>query len=117
MGKIKKQITELDIDNINTDVSWKLIGHSYQIFDTGDYDGYYEITDGKISLLTKDEDDEVLKSVVDVLNDLGCKFYQDDWFEFENKMLKEEINRLKFMIDNNLGWEDMHNDISSMHEL
>ena len=29
-------------------IEWKLIGHSYQIADTGDYDGHYEITDGKI---------------------------------------------------------------------
>ncbi len=31
---------------------WELKGHSHQIADTGDYDGHYEITNGKISLLT-----------------------------------------------------------------
>jgi hypothetical protein len=46
------------------------------------------------------------------LNNSGCKFYQDDWIEFENKMLKEEIIRLKFMIDNGLGWKDMENGIT-----
>ena len=76
-----------------------------------------EITNGKISLLTKDDDDEALQPIVDALNDSGCKFYQDDWFEFENKILKEEITRLKFMINNGLGWKDMENDISPMHEL
>ena len=35
----------------------------------------------------------------------------------ENKILKEKITRLKFMIDNGLGWKDMENDISPMHEL
>jgi hypothetical protein len=85
-------------------MKWELKGHSHQIADTGDYDGYYEITNGKISLLTKDDDDEALQPVVDALNNSGCKFYQDDWIEFENKMLKEEISRLKFMINNGLGF-------------
>ena len=84
---------------VSTSTLWELKGHSHQIADTGDYDGYYEITNGKISLLTKDDDDESLQPIVDALNDSGCKFYQDDWFEFENNMLKEEISRLKFMID------------------
>jgi hypothetical protein len=83
--------------------AWELKGHSHQIADTGDYDGYYEITNGKISLLTKDDDDEALQPIVDALNDSGCEFYQDDWLEFENKMLKEEISRLKFRIDNAVG--------------
>lgn len=70
---------------------WKIKGHPYQIADTGDYGGHYEITNGKISLLTKEENDEVLQPIVDALNNSGCKFYQDDWFEFENKLLKERI--------------------------
>lgn len=90
---------------------WKLVPHSHQIADTGDYDGHYEITNGKISLLTKDDDDEALQPIVNALNDSKCKFYQDDWLEFENKILKEEIRRLKFMIENGLGWKDMNNDI------
>lgn len=109
------ETTQLGIGVVNTSTSWELKGHSHQIADTGDYDGYYEITNGKISLLTTD-DDEALQPIVDVLNDSGCKFYQDDWFEFENKILKEEITRLKFMIDNGLGWKDMENDVSPIHE-
>ena len=108
---------QLGIGAVSTSTGWELKGHSHQIADTGDYDGYYEITNGKISLLTKDDDDEALQPIVDALNDSGCKFYQDDWFEFENNMLKEEISRLKFMIDNGLGWKDMENDISPMHGL
>lgn len=72
---------------------WNLIPHSYQIADTGDYDGHYEVTDGTISLLTKDDDDEALAGVVKALNDSGCKFYQDDAAEFELKLLKEEITK------------------------
>ena len=101
------ETAQLGIGAVSTSTDWKLKGHSHQIADTGDYDGYYEITNGKISLLTKDDDDEALQPIVDALNDSGCKFYQDDWFEFENKMLKEEISHLKFMIDNGLGWKDM----------
>lgn len=112
-----QETSQLGIGAVSTSTGWKLKGHSHQIADTGDYDGCYEITNGKISLLTKDDDDEALQPIVDALNDSGCKFYQDDWFEFENKRLKEEISRLKFMIDNGLGWKDMENDISPMHEL
>lgn len=74
---------------------WKLIGHLYQITDTGDYDGHYEITNGKISLLTRDDDDESLRPIVDALNDSCCKFYQDDWLEFENKIFKDENAELR----------------------
>ena len=31
--------------------------------------------------------------------------------------LKEKNKKLKFMIDNGLGWEDMKNDITYPHEL
>lgn len=75
--------------------TWKLIGHSHQIADTGDYDGRYEITNGKISIFTQDDDDEALDTVVSALNDSGCRFYLDDWAEFENRLLKDEISQLK----------------------
>lgn len=74
---------------------WKLIGHSHQIADTGDYDGHYEVTNGKISLLTKDDDDEAIQPIVDALNDSGAIFYQDDFFEFENRAIKQELEQLK----------------------
>lgn len=85
-------------ERIESNSDWKLIGHSHQIADTGDYDGHYEITNGKISLLTQDDDDESLQPIVDALNDSGCKFYQDDWFEFENKMLKDENAELREIV-------------------
>lgn len=75
---------------------WKLESSSYQIADTGDYDGHYEITNGKISLLTKDDDDEALQTIVDAFNDAGCDFYQDDCFEFENRQLKEDLENFKW---------------------
>jgi hypothetical protein len=112
-----QQTPQLHKHSVSTSTLFKLVGHSSQIADTGDYDGYYEITNGKISLLTKDDDDEVLQPIVDALNNSGCKFYQDDWFEFENLMLKDEIKKLKFMIENGIGWKDMENDISPMHEI
>jgi len=31
--------------------------------------------------------------------------------------LKEEKKKLEFMIENGLGWKDMENDISPMHEI
>jgi len=71
-----------------------LKGHSYQIADTGDYDGHWEITNGKVSLFTKDdpEDEAALKSVADSLNNSGCKFYLDDSAEIENKILQSHLS-------------------------
>lgn len=69
---------------------WKLVAHSYQIADTGDYDGHYEITNGKISIFTKDDDDGALMSIVNALNDSGCEFYVDD-LSYEVDCLKSQI--------------------------
>ena len=90
---------------------WKLVAHYYQIADTGDYDGCYEITNGKISIFTRDDDDEVLEPIIKVLNESGCKFYLDDSAEFEVHILRKENERLRYMIDNNLGWDNIKDDI------
>ncbi len=91
---------------------WKLIPHSYQIADTGDYDGHYELTNGKISIFSKNEDDDILEGVIKALNESGCEFYLDDSASFEADILREENKRLHFMIENKLGWEDMKNDVA-----
>lgn len=47
--------------------------HSYQIADTGDYDGYWEITNGTDRIITKEDGDEIeayLQSIADRLNEL-----------------------------------------------
>lgn len=72
---------------------------------------------GKSQSGTKDDDEEALQPIINALNDLGCSFYQDNIFDFESKILKEEIKRLHFMIDNGLGWDDMKNDITLPHEI
>lgn len=77
---------------------WKLAGHSYQIADTGDYDGCYEITDGKISIFTNDDDDDALQQVVDALNASDCDFYQNDLLEMENRMLRDDVAFLREQI-------------------
>lgn len=74
---------------------WELKGHSHQIADTGDYDGCYEITDGIVSIFTKEDDDEGLTPIVEALNNSGCEFYLDDSVEFENHLLKMEIETMK----------------------
>lgn len=74
---------------------WKLVGHSYQIADTDDYDGHYEITNGKITIITKDDDELALQPIVDALNNSGCKFYIDTPEELENHILRHENKMLK----------------------
>lgn len=102
---------------VTSSADWKFVAHSHQIADTGDYDGCYEITNGKVSIFTKDDDDEALESVVKALNESGCKFYLDDSTEFEAHILREENKRLHYMIENGLGWEDMKNDAKYPTEL
>lgn len=55
---------------------WILVPHTYQIADTGDYDGHWQLTNGDISLITKDDhlgDEEGLQ-LVKALNDTDCKW-------------------------------------------
>jgi hypothetical protein len=86
--------------------TWKLIGHSYQCGPTGDYDGYYEITNGEMSILSKDDDDESLRPVVEVLNLSNCNFYLDNSLSIENYLLKQQIKMLKDMIENDIKTEE-----------
>lgn len=60
--------------------------HSYQIADTGDYDGYWEITNGEISLQTNDDGDDmdkILGTIATALNDSECKFHLDNSKEID----------------------------------
>ena len=57
---------------------WEFKSHSHQIADTGDYDGYYEISNGDITLVTRDDFEDAerqLKTAVAALNRWGIKFY------------------------------------------
>ncbi len=76
--------------------NWDIIVHNSQIADTGDYDGYYELTNGKISLFTRDEpdnDDELL-SIKDILNYTNFKWYIDDSDSYILEAEKEENRKL-----------------------
>lgn len=77
---------------------WELKTHSYQIADTGDYDGHYELTNGVISLITRDEVDDTDRDVlIQLLNEMGCKW--EDWKlsdkEFEVHLKQQEVDRWK----------------------
>lgn len=72
--------------------------HTHAIGDTGDYDGFWEITNGKISLCTTDDEDdteEVLGRIVKVINDSGIKFFLDDseaqGFYYEGLGYKQQL--------------------------
>lgn len=88
--------------------------HSYQIGDTGDYDGYWEITNGEISLQTNDDGDDmdkILGTIATALNDSECKFHLDNSKEIDlhceceglKIQLKEQeasaIEREKVLVD------------------
>lgn len=59
---------------------WKIIPHSYQIADTGDYDGHYELTNGTISLITRDDVDtdnpdiDGINHMIEIMNELDIKW-------------------------------------------
>jgi len=101
---------------------WKLVGHSHQIADTGDYDGYYEITNGKVSFLTNSDDEEALFPIVKALNDSGCNFYLDDAKEIELYLLKKEHAELKSeheklkISDNSVYIQPTFNDYAEVNE-
>lgn len=91
---------------------FELKAHSFQIADTGDYDGFYEITNGDVSICTKDEggdENEALEAIVKALNDSGCKFEYTHDYKFEIHMLREEIKQLNHMVENKLSWKDLEN--------
>lgn len=77
---------------------FKVKSHSYQIGDTGDYDGYWEITNGEISLCTKDDGDEIdkmLGDVAKVINETKIHFYVDNAKEID---LHFECDGLKIQL-------------------
>jgi hypothetical protein len=54
---------------------FKVIPHFHQIADTGDYDGCYEITNGIISIFTKDDSDDGLDEIAKAFNESQCEFF------------------------------------------
>lgn len=83
-------------------IKWEYKNHSYAIGDTGDYDGYWEVTNGRDSLVTKEDYDEIekdLQAVVDLLNITYANFaFNRDVeaaLEAENKWLRCELEELK----------------------
>ncbi len=76
---------------------WKLVPHFHQIADTGDFDGNYELTNGKISIFTKGDNDEGLDEIITALNKSGIEFYLDDSKEIitaESDNLRTELNNM-----------------------
>ena len=82
---------------------WKIIPHSYQIADTGDYDGHWELTNGTISLITKDDigEDGDVEDLVQKMNDLDVKWedYKLDDSRWEAMMWKSKVDMLERFIE------------------
>lgn len=72
------------------ETKFELKGHPYQIADTGDYDGHYEITNGIISICTKHDEEEQLLHIVEALNASGADFYMDDYAGSELSSIKSD---------------------------
>lgn len=87
--------------------NWTLIPQSYQIADTGDYDGHYEISNGLITLGTTSDDEDSLNSLIYFLNTLEIQIYPTPNYEIELLIEKEENKRLNLMIQNNCKtWDE-----------
>lgn len=85
---------------------WKIRQHTYQIADTGDYDGSVEITNGKISLFCDcDVENEELNPIIDALNNSEIEFEIDDSpsmeLHYENERLREELKRFEDAVEVN----------------
>lgn len=84
---------------------WEYKEHFHAIGMTGDYDGYYEVTNGNISLCTNDDPEDItetentLQRVANALNESGCKFYCNTTTEHklhvENMELRYKIDDLR----------------------
>lgn len=81
---------------------WELKEHQ-------DDDSYYtEITNGKISICTQDECDdmELLPKVVSLLNESKCSFYSNNVLELNQHLeimsLQDQVSRLKEVLANPL---------------
>lgn len=80
---------------------WKVIAHSHQIADTGDYDGCYELTDGHCSIFTKDDGNEaedMLNDIAELLNTTGFIFYLDDSEKEVNHYLRAQLDEAQVKI-------------------
>jgi hypothetical protein len=102
---------------------WEYKEHFHAIGMTGDYDGYYEVTNGNISLCTNDDPEDItetentLQNIAKALNESGCKFYCNTTTEHklhvENMELRYKMDELKERCDK---MEAALEDIASQHK-
>lgn len=98
--------------------NWTLTSQSYQIADTGDYDGHYEISNGLITLGTTSDDEDSLNSLIYFLNALEIQIYSTPNYEIELLIEKEENKRLNLMIQNNCKtWDEYLSTLTPENDL
>lgn len=77
---------------------WEVIAHSAPIADTGDYDGHYELSNGDITLITRDDIDTDDPDIHIALYALG-QYKWEDWkrdaLEYELHLEKENYKKWK----------------------
>lgn len=81
---------------------WEFKAHNYQIADTGDYDGHYEITNGINRIIIRndfDDAEEVLNKICDIINENELDIEIEDHSE-EAAMASDQVDRLQTQIEN-----------------
>ncbi len=97
---------------------FKIVEHSHQIADTGDYDGCLELTNGKVSIFTKDDlEEEQCDKIIMTLNEAACDWYMDDSAEFglhlEKERTKNLVNRIESALELIKKYQDDYFDNST----
>lgn len=76
---------------------WSLVVHP-EYDKSGCGEMLYELTDGRTSIYSRDDDTDALSDVVHALNCSDCSFHTNDWHELENRMLRDDVEYLNEII-------------------
>jgi hypothetical protein len=103
------------MNNNKSNPLFEVKSHSYQIANTGDYDGYWEITNGIDRIITRADGDEMedyLRVISSRLNELQSS----DNLEFETES-ENKITNLYLETDGKLlNAKELLNEVVSRHE-
>lgn len=75
---------------------WLANSHFHGLGESGDSDGWYELTNGDISIGSKDEAFEFFEKAARILNNAGIKLFESnvDGLQLENHLVHNEYNAM-----------------------